>query len=530
MTGSRAGELDAVRRIVAGAAAALEASRQRLDDLNVFPVPDGDTGVSLSATVGAVVEALDGLPEGDRPALARGVARAALVGARGNSGVILSQIVRGLVEVLGEPGPIDAPRIARAVRAASDAAYRGVRQPVEGTMLTVVRELAEEAEARASTELPPSELLAALVRRGNEAVERTPQLLGVLREAGVVDAGAAGLAELVRGVAAAVAGRPVAPSPAPEAVPLEAVHAEPSRFRYCTSFVVEGEAIDLTALEAALEPLGDSLLVVGDAAVVKVHVHTDDPGAALSRGGARGVLSAVEVADMLAQTVAREQRLLRALPEPASCAVVAVVSGVGNRRLYESLGATTLVDDGDEPPSADAFAAALARLPAREAILLPNRAELAPAAREAAARAPLPTRVVATRSLAAGLAAMVAFDATRSAADNQAAMVAAVSAAVTGAVARATRRGTNGARGELGEFVGSVGETQVASGPTLAEVAAAVVERLLAEPREVLTFLTRDELPQLDELLRLVARRHPAVEVVVRHGGQRDAELLVLAE
>src|SRR5205814_2234753 len=191
----------------------------------------------------------------DRPALAHVVARAALMGARGNSGVILSQIVRGVADVLAESTNAIDPRLtARALRGASDAAYRAVRRPVEGTMLSVIRELAEEAERRAAEPEPLGELLVALVRHGEEAVARTPEQLDVLREAGVVDAGGAGLVELLRGAAGAVTGEALPAAPATEAPSgADTVHLEPSRYRYCTVFVVEGEALDRDGIEAQLE-------------------------------------------------------------------------------------------------------------------------------------------------------------------------------------------------------------------------------------------------------------------------------------
>src|ERR671931_808894 len=238
------GDLESLRLLVRGALGALERSRQRIDDLNVYPVPDGDTGTNLLLTVRAVVEALDGSRGGDRATLVREVSRAALMGARGNSGVILSQIVRGAAEELGAAGEVDAETIARALRAASDAAYRAVRRPVEGTMLTVVRALAEEAEQHASS-------LPELVRHGEEAVARTQEQLDVLREAGVVDAGAAGLVEILRGIGAAVSGEELPEAPAhPETLAVEAIHQELSRYRYCTVFVLEGEGLDVAALEA----------------------------------------------------------------------------------------------------------------------------------------------------------------------------------------------------------------------------------------------------------------------------------------
>ncbi|MCS7006926.1 MAG: DAK2 domain-containing protein, partial [Gaiellaceae bacterium] len=283
-----------MRELARAALANLEAHRQRIDDLNVYPVPDGDTGTNLALTLRSVVEALEASTATTRVAIAKEVTRAALMGARGNSGVILSQIVRGFAEALGPAEEITTPLLRRAFRSASDAAYRAVRRPVEGTMLTVIREMAEEAERRANRTVSQEELLRRVLARGEDALARTPELLDVLREAGVVDAGGAGLVEIVRGVLLQMAGEPLPEAPVEaRPLPLEAIHLEPSRYRYCTVFVVEGEALDAERLEEELERLGDSLLVVGDSSALKVHVHTDDPGAALSAGVALGVIEGV---------------------------------------------------------------------------------------------------------------------------------------------------------------------------------------------------------------------------------------------
>src|SRR6185437_1230045 len=198
-----------------------------------------------------------------------------------------------------------------ALRGASDAAYRAVRRPVEGTMLSVIRELAEEAEARAPGGPPIGELLLDLVRRGEDALARTPDQLQILKDAGVVDAGGAGLVELVRGVASAVSGEPI-PEPAAtvEHLSHDAIHQELSEYQYCTVFMIEGDSLDRDELENELEQLGDSLLVVGDDQAIKVHVHTDDPGAALSIGTRAGTIDRIEIANMHEQTQARETRLL----------------------------------------------------------------------------------------------------------------------------------------------------------------------------------------------------------------------------
>jgi uncharacterized protein len=522
-------DLETVRELAGAASASLEQNRQRIDDLNVYPVPDGDTGTNLALTVRGIVEALESSRAEDRAELARETSRAALMSARGNSGVILSQIVRGAAEVLAEAAVVDARIIARAFRAASDEAYRAVREPVEGTMLTVIRELAEEAEtADADT---PAGLFAALVRRGEEAVARTPAQLRVLREAGVVDAGAAGLLELVRGLAAALSGAPLPDAPPLGKLSLEAVHQERSRYRYCTLFVIEGEGLDPGALETEFERLGDSLLVVGDASAIKVHVHTDDPGAAISLGTRAGTIEGVEIADMHRQTERREERLLEALPGAAS-AVVAVVVGEGNRHLFETLGAERIVLGGPtmNPPTADLLAA-VESIAAAEVVLLPNDANVVMAAEQAARLASRPVQVVPTESIQAGLAAAVAFNPERAAAENAAAMLNAVAAVATGEIAIASREATvDGVSIREGEYLARLNGTAVAAGPGFHEVARRLLERLLADPRDVLTLLTGEGAPSLDGLLEELTERHPDLEFDVHDGGQPHHPLLVSAE
>jgi DAK2 domain fusion protein YloV len=527
-------DLEALRRLAGPTAAALEAHRQRIDDLNVYPVPDGDTGTNLTLTVRAVKEALEQVGEADRERLAREIARAALMGARGNSGVILSQIVRGFAEVIGGAETINSPTLARAFRAASDAAYRAVREPVEGTMLTVIRELAEEAEARATPELPVGELLRALVQRGEEALARTPQYLEVLRDAGVVDAGGAGLLELVRGLTAAVTGEELPPLPAAlEGVNLDAIHQELSRYRYCTTFVVEGEGLDPQALESRLEPLGDSLMVVGDDSALKVHVHTDDPGVALSLGVEQGVLAGVEIADMHKQTEQRETRLLEKVARASE--VVAVVAGDGNERLFRNLGATQIVEGGQSMnPSTAEILAAIEATVAPEAIVLPNNSNVILAAEQAAEHAARPVRVVPTRSIPAGLAALVAYDGARSAEENAAEMEEAVAAVATGAVTVASRDVDLDELGvRKGEYLGLLEGDPVAGGDGFDEVAETVVELLLAEhetARSVLTILTGQDAPEVNGFLARLAERHPDLEVDVQDGGQPHYHLLLSAE
>jgi DAK2 domain fusion protein YloV len=519
------GDLEEVRELARGALAAIEASRPRIDDLNVYPVPDGDTGTNLVFTVRAVVEDLERSTRSDRAAIARDVARAALMGARGNSGVILSQIVRGATDVLGAARAIDNETIARAFRSASDAAYRAVRKPVEGTMLSAIRALADEAE-RGSDDFWP-----AVVRAGDAAVVRTQEQLDVLREAGVVDAGAAGLLEIVRGIAAVATGEelPAAPEEA-ETAGADAIHQELSRYRYCTTFVLEGDGLDVGALEATLERLGDSLLVVGDETALKIHVHTDDPGAALSAATATGVIDRVEIANMHEQTIEREERLLQTVPD-ARTAVIAVAAGVGNRELFESLGVAVVEGGQSMNPAVGDLAVAIERQNIPEVVVLPNNSNVIGAAEQAAALATGNVRVVPTKSIQEGLSAAVAFDPTASADENATAMEAALAEVVTGEVTVAVRDAQlNGISIRKGEYLGLASGEAVARGLDFDEVAYAVAQRLLTEPRDVLTLLTGEARPDLEALVRRLEADHPALEVDVQDGGQPHYPLLLAAE
>ena len=533
-------QIERARELARASLASLEANRSRIDDLNVYPVPDGDTGTNLTLTVRAVVEALEKSSAGGQAAVAKELSRAALMGARGNSGVIFSQIVRGFAEVLADHEEIDAAVLSQAFRSASDAAYRAVRRPVEGTMLTVVREMAEEGEKPDVLALPKTEFLLRVVARGEEAVARTPELLAVLKAAGVVDAGGAGLLEITRGLAASAAGETIPDTVAePATAGVDAIHLEPSLYRYCTVFVVEGDGLAVEELERELEQLGDSLLVVGDSSALKIHVHTDDPGAALALGTRVGAVEGVEIANMHRQAAERQERLaaeagsrpILDLPT-LETGVVVVAAGAGNRRLFESYGATRVIEGGQtmNPSTAD-IVAAIEATPATEVIVLPNNGNVILSAEQAIGLATRRARVVPSRSQQAGLAAMARYLPSSSAQENDVAMTSALSDVATGEVVRASRTvELDGIEVRAGAWLGLVDEVAVASGDDFETVAAAVVAHVLDGRRELLTLLTGSEEPDLSGLLTLLSAAHPTAEVETHAGGQPHYPLLVFAE
>ena len=396
-------------------------------------------------------------------------------------------------------------------------------------MLTVARELAEKAEALAASDPPVAEALAELVAHGERALAATTDQLDILRQAGVVDAGGAGVLEILRGIAAHVRGEPL---PELEAVsggiPLEAVHQELSRYRYCTSFFVEGETVDPEELERELTKLGDSLLVVGGPGAVKVHVHTDEPGAALALATERGVIEEVDIKNMHVQTADRTERLER---EAGVTGAVAVVLGDGNRRLFESLGASTVEGGETMNPSTADLLAAVEALPEQGVVLLPNSKNVVLAAEQAAEQSGKDVRVIPTRSLQAGLGALVAFDVGRPLDENVAEMEEAAAAVRAGSVARASRSAKVGDVDVAeGEFLGLVDGEPVASGEILEPVAADVVARLVGDGADVLTVLVGDGAGESDGVVDAIRAAHPGLEVEVHEGGQPHYPLLFAVE
>jgi uncharacterized protein len=512
----------------------LEANRRRIDDLNVYPVPDGDTGTNLVLTLRRIVEAIEESEAETPEALADEVFHVALRAGKGNSGVIFSQIVRGFAKSLGAAGGVTSGSLAAAFRAGSDFAYRAVSTvgPVEGTIITVAREMAEEAESAAAESAAPVELLDRVLARGEDALARTPEMLEVLARAGVVDAGGAGLVEIVRGVAFAANGKEVPSAPVlEEELGVDAVHQELSQYRYCTGFVVEGENIDASAFEAELAKLGDSLLVVGDETAVKVHVHTDDPGAAISAATARGAIDEVEINDMHAQTVAREARLSAVLPRPQLATALVVVSqGAGNREIFVNEHATVVEGGQTTNPTVGEIVDAIEAAPAEAVIVLPNNSNVLLAAQEAAALSGKDVRVVPTRSIQAGIVVLERYVASNDVARNEREMVAKLEGITTGEVTVASKEATlDGLEIREGSYFGLVDGRAVSTGPGLEEVALEVVVHA-AEGHDSVVLVTGEDAPGIDGLLDAIAKVRSDLEPYVIDGGQPHYPLLVAAE
>jgi hypothetical protein len=560
------------RAAVAGALAHLESRRQEVNDLNVFPVADGDTGDNMALTLRAVLAELDRLQGADenrtideigREEIVQSVARAALLGARGNSGVILSQLIRGAAEELvSRPGQlIDATLIGAALANAADRAYSSVRDPAEGTILTVAREMSHQIVADLA-HLPESPrfgpateareqdraIAAALeraVEAGQDSVKRGPELLAALREAGVVDAGGYGLTIIFAGVVAALRGEEA--PPLDHYAPARITHPEHSSltYRFCTNFAVTGRDLRANSFIAALEGLGDSVLVVGDPSTLKVHLHTDQPALATAVFADAGEVSHLDVADMRAQVAERDGRIVasetlgtelagaiaRAHGSEVRCAAVAVVSGEGLRQLFEELGVHTIDGGPTLNPSTYDLLAGIHEVPTEEVVLLTNSANVIMAAEHAARLSDKEVHVAPTTSQQAGLAAAVALAPERSVEENAQLLTQALSRVRTGAVAQAARDDAQG-RFRRGDAVGFVQDEVLAWGEPR-ETLQAVLHSLATPsngegPPELISVLDGEDAPlALEDVAGMV---NGGVELELRHGGQPAYWWLLTAE
>ncbi len=575
-----AGLLGAFRAAVAS----LEANVDEINALNVFPVPDGDTGSNMLATVRAALAEAEAVGEdGTAERISAAAAFGALMGARGNSGVITSQILRGIAEGLAGKTRFNTLDLANALDSGTKAAYGAVAKPVEGTILTVIREASDAAVRAAEREPDLDVVLRSTVTAAEKAVARTPSLLAILKEAGVVDSGGQGLLRLLEGAQRfahggpakhdAAAGRAAAEPARPPALPSAAALAaaataapgENGAFGYETMFLARaraGESLDVMAIRTYMDSIGESVLVAGDKQAVKVHVHNERPDLVLAYAIGLGDLSKISVENLDQQALdVRESRATAfagaaageteaalapsadgsngsgpSLPigEPVNLAVVAVAAGEGLAAIFRDFGVSRVVLGGQTTnPSTGELLEAVQSVNAREVLVLPNNPNVVLAARQVAAMADRPVAVVPTRNAAEGFAALLALDPSRNAADNATEMTAAgraiQSLSVTGAVRDATIGGRKVKLGQTIALDPDDGLVAVDDDPTEAVLAAI---RTLTRGYELITLYYGEgaDLASTEALARRIHDLATGAEVEVVHGGQPHYRYIVSAE
>lgn len=519
-------------QLVAAAADALKARREEVDKLNVFPVPDGDTGTNMSLTMDSVLGELQTLPEDATPAdVCHAVTHGSLMGARGNSGVITSQVLRGLCESAASADEFTAQAVADALARAEVVAYQAVRKPVEGTMLTVVKDTARAARKAAREGKSADETLEIAVAAAFESVRNTPELLPVLKEAGVVDAGALGLAILAEGFVASVQGHELqavdTSIQAQADIAARANDWDDMDHLYCTEFLLYGTDLDRQAIESWMAETGGSQLVVGDPGLLKVHVHVDDPASVLAYATALGEVAEVHINNMRRQSVARAETLAADHGgEPSKpLGFVAVASGDGLEKILKSLGVDEIVCGGQtmNPSTADLLAA-VERVDAAEVIVLPNNRNIIMTAQQVVGVASRPVAVVPTKAVPQSFAAMLASDPSGTLQDNVAAMTEAAEAVASGEVTWAVKDSKSGA-GDIkaGDVIGIADHDIKVIGSDVLDVAGRLVDTLVdGSDGETLTLLAGEQMND-DDLAALsarVAEAHSGLEVDALRGDQ----------
>ena len=520
-----------VAYMVAAAHAAVKARVARIDALNVYPVPDGDTGTNMLLTLGSALEETSGKSYGSREEASKSCARAALMGARGNSGVILSQMIRGACEVLADRSSLDAEAFAAGLEGARERAYSSVHEPVEGTMLTVIKDAALAAREAADGGDADLATVADVARQAaHDSVGRTPQSLDVLREAGVVDAGGLGVAVILDGLYACITGQKIEVPETEEKAPnLEAIHAEEEAWGYCTELLVEGFDGDVEEFTEQVYASGRSVFVVADDDVVKVHLHTQDPGEALSYAGGFGRLAGVKVDDMEAQVRARGEEKRPA----ARLGVVAASRGEGNRALFEQMGAVVVEGGQGENPSAAELTGAVEKTGARSVVMLPNNKNIVPTAQQVGELVEAQIHVVPTTNIAAGLAVMVGFDAEGEPDEVVGEMLEISESLCVGEVTRSVRDARIGDR-EVpeGAYMGFLGGELMAVEEGVRDAALVLAKEIVGEGADVLTLLGGEELVEADlaAILDGIKDLDGDLEVETRDGGQPLYPLQMVAE
>lgn len=544
--------------MISTGARVLEQKKHEVDALNVFPVPDGDTGTNMHLTIKSAARDAEKTAGDTVAEVAAAASMGSLMGARGNSGVILSQLMRGISKGLEGIEEASGMQLAAALQSGVDTAYKAVMKPVEGTILTVSRESAKGAMIKAKQGGTPLQVLQAAYARGAEALKRTPDLLPVLKQAGVVDSGGQGFMTILEGWIMALEGKDVflesGPAPAPmtrsAAEPAETIDqdqhgimaVESLEYPYCTEFLVKGLDLNPDQIKKDLTGRGDCLLVVGEPEVVKIHIHTKNPGKILDYAIQWGTLHEVQIHNMLEQNEAmahaqKENSLADSLETPGSAqtensvqdskehGVVVVATGDGIAEAFRSLGADQVVLGGQTMnPSTEDLAEAVRNTPAKHVYLLPNNKNIIMAAQQV--KDLVTDRevfVIPTRSIPQGIAALLSFDPDGNADENRSNMEEATQSVGSGEVTYAVRDSQFGgltiARGDI---LGLVEDEIVTTGREILEVAQATLEKMAWKEHELITVFYGQDIDktQVDSLRDWLEKEKPDIEVEIHSGGQ----------
>lgn len=545
--------------IIAGQARLAE-NTEYVNSLNVFPVPDGDTGTNMNLTFTSGASAVKETNVDHIGKMGQALSKGLLMGARGNSGVILSQLFRGFSKSIESKEDINAWEFAQAFQAGVDAAYKAIMKPVEGTILTVARESAEAGKVKAEETDNIIEVMQAILKEAQVSLDNTPELLAVLKEVGVVDSGGQGLVYVYEGFLSSLTGEKIATQEEPALDELvraehhrmsvhDIINTEDIEFGYCTEIMIrlgEGETVDsefdYDEFRNYLNELGDSLLVIADEEVVKVHVHTETPGEVMNYGQKFGSLMKIKVDNMREQhsaldhshhdySEASEKSVAKEVKE---IAVIAVAAGAGIKELFESFGVDCVIEGGQTMnPSTQDFLDAMEEVPAKNYILLPNNSNIFMAAEQATEVSEVDAAVVSSRSIQQGLNSMLAFNPQVSLEENQEMMTEELSYVTSGQVTTAIRdTEINGLEIKKDDYMGLIDGDIKVSNANFETTSIETIKKMITDDSEIITILYGEntEGSFVDSLVEQLEELYPEIEVEMHNGGQPVYPLLISVE
>ena len=538
-----------VRDMFVSGANNLKNHKDLVDKLNVFPVPDGDTGTNMSLTISCAIKELNKVEQDDIGQLGKALSKGSLMGARGNSGVILSQIIRGIAKSIEGKETLNSVDIAEALKNGSDTAYKAVIKPVEGTILTVVRESSDYALKAAALEEDVIEFMKLLVKEANNSLDRTPELLHALKEAGVVDSGGKGLVLVYEGMLKSLEGQFVESqeiqTTETTSVQVEnRLSTEDIKFQYCTEFILETDKISDLKMRDIMIKYGDSLVVVGDDGIIKVHVHTNTPGTVLQEALAYGQLLTIKIENMKLQ---HENKVIKdaqedkevseqaaVSEEPKEFGFIATSMGQGLAKIFKDFGVDHIIEGGQTMnPSTEDFMNAIEKMNAHNIIILPNNSNIIMAANQAKDLSDKNIIVIPTKNVSQAFAALVNFDADLTIEENEANMVEALSTVKSGQVTYAVRNTViNDVEVKEGNIIG-LGEGKLLSaGDNIDEITTNLIESLVDEDSAIITLFYGEDIKeeQAEALREYLEEKFEDIDIELYYGGQPIYYYLVSVE
>ena len=521
------------RDIFVSGANNLQNHKDLVDKLNVFPVPDGDTGTNMSLTISYAIKELAKVQNDNVTDIGKALSKGSLMGARGNSGVILSQIIRGIAKSVEGKENLNVVDLANAFKNGSDTAYKAAIKPIEGTILTVVRESGEYAENIAQEDMDMIEFLELVVEKANESLNKTPELLKALKEAGVVDSGGKGLVLIYEGMLSSLKGNNIelvegGISSDTNVSVEQNISTEDIKYQYCTEFILETNKVDDLTVRERFMKYGDSLAVVGDEGVIKVHVHTNDPGLAIQEALSYGQLLTIKVENMKLQ---HENKVLKEAAQTEEVHVeekeygfIATSMGDGLAQIFRDFGVDHIIEGGQTMnPSTEDFMKAIEKLNAKNIIILPNNSNIIMAANQAKELSDKNIVVIPTKNVPQAFAALVTFDGDADIAENEANMMEALSTVKSGQVTYAVRDTViNDVEVKEGNIIGIAEGKLLSAGDKVDEITTDLIEKLVDEDSAIITLFYGEDTSKEDaQALRdALEENFEDVDVELHYGGQ----------